>query len=49
MYLYNDFISDGVPACKRDNPKLDECLLNILKHAKPQLMRGIITMLWRGR
>ncbi|XP_025408298.1 uncharacterized protein LOC112682050 [Sipha flava] len=31
---------DGLKPCKRSDPKLEECLLNILKQAKPQLIRG---------
>jgi len=33
-------ISDGLKACKRSDPKLDECLLNMLRQTKPQLMQG---------
>lgn len=32
--------TDEVSACKRSDPKLDECLLNMLRQIKPQLMQG---------
>ncbi|XP_025198797.1 protein takeout-like [Melanaphis sacchari] len=31
---------DGLTACKRSDPNLDECLLNMLKQTKPQLIQG---------
>lgn len=33
-------ISDGLAACKKNDPKLNECLLNMMKQAKPQLLHG---------
>ncbi|XP_060861771.1 uncharacterized protein LOC132938771 [Metopolophium dirhodum] len=32
--------AEGLTACKRSDPKLDECLLNMLRQTKPQLMQG---------
>ncbi|KAE9545414.1 hypothetical protein AGLY_000957 [Aphis glycines] len=32
--------TDGLTACKRSDPMLDDCLLNMLKQTKPQLMQG---------
>lgn len=33
-------LADGLKACKKSDPKLNECLLNMLRQAKPQLMQG---------
>lgn len=36
------YLLDGLVACKRNDPKLDECLLKILKQIKPELVNGIV-------
>ncbi|VVC32161.1 Haemolymph juvenile hormone binding [Cinara cedri] len=34
-------LTDGLTPCKKTDPKLNECLLDILKRVKPQLFHGV--------